>query len=264
MIVFGVAAWQSHPDWHRLVAGLIPAISLPDSRHALLYGYFAIGIFSAMLMEYEVHFYSSGAIEENWKMTDLGENFMVAALGSILGSALTVALMVLGAILFLPRNIFPQLLSTSIAAGAYPFAEKALVIALLGALACIGGAAIETALSGAYNVCQFFNFAWGKNRRAKEVPVFALGWLAMLALALIIAATGVRPLELVNISIIFGMVVMPFTYYPILSAAADKRIMGKHVNSRFVTVVGAVFLSLIIAAAIAAIPLMVLTRSGKP
>jgi manganese transport protein len=264
MIVFGVAAWQSHPDWHRLVAGLIPAISLPDSRHALLYGYFAIGIFSAMLMEYEVHFYSSGAIEENWKMTDLGENFMVAALGSILGSALTVALMVLGAILFLPRNIFPQLLSTSIAAGAYPFAEKALVIALLGALACIGGAAIETALSGAYNVCQFFNFAWGKNRRAKEVPVFALGWLAMLALALIIAATGVRPLELVNISIIFGMVVMPFTYYPILSAAADKRIMGKHVNSRLVTVVGAVFLTLIIAAAIAAIPLMVLTRSGKP
>jgi Mn2+/Fe2+ NRAMP family transporter len=60
------------------------------------------------------------------------------------------------------------------------------------------------------------------------------------------------------------MVVMPITYYPILRAAADKTIMGKHVNSRVVTVVGTVFLVLIIVAAIAAIPLMVVTRGGQP
>ena len=86
----------------------------------------------------------------------------------------------------------------------------------------------------------------------------------MLALALIIGLTGLRPLTLVNIAIIFGMVVMPFTYYPILSAAADKKIMGKHVNSRAVTIVGGVFLVLIVAAAIAAIPLMWLTHAGQP
>ena len=48
--------------------------------------------------------------------------------------------MLLGAILFLPRQIFPQLLSTAVMAGAFPFGGKALVIALLGAIACIGGA----------------------------------------------------------------------------------------------------------------------------
>src|SRR6185369_4309804 len=121
MIVFGAAAWRLGPDWHKLAEGLLPTISLPNTHHSLLYAYFAIGIFSAMLMAYEVHFYSSGAMEEDWKAKDLGENFMVAALGSILGSGLTVALMVLGAVLFLPRSIFPQLLSSSIVAGAYPF-----------------------------------------------------------------------------------------------------------------------------------------------
>jgi manganese transport protein len=264
MVVFAVSALTLHPDWHGLAKGMVPTISLSDRKQALLYAYFAVGVFSAMLMEYEVHFYSSGAMEEDWKPKDLGENFMVASFGSILGSGLTVGLMALGAILFLPHRIFPQLLSTAVLAGAYPFGAKALVIALLGAMACIGGAAVETALSGAYNVCQLFNREWGKNRPARDVPVFTVGWVAMLALALLIAVTGVRPLALVNISIIFGMVVMPLTYYPILRAASDKDLMGKHVNSRFDSVIGAVFLVLIAIAAIAAIPVMVLTHGGKP
>jgi manganese transport protein len=264
MIVFAISAVVLHPDWQQVLNGLNPATQVSGKQQIFLYAYFAIGIFSAMLMEYEVHFYSSGAIEEEWKVRDLGENFMVASLGSILGSLLTVALMILGAILFLPRQIFPQLLSTAVMAGAFPFGGKALVIAAVGAIACIGGAAVETALSGAYNVCQFFNLNWGKNRPSKDVPMFTAGWVGMLAFALIIALTGVRPLTLVNVSIIFGMVVMPLTYYPILRTAADRNIMGKHVNTRVVSVLGMIFLVLITVAAIAAIPLMILTHGGHP
>jgi manganese transport protein len=264
MIVFGVAAVVLHPDWRAVLSGLNPIVEVSGKKQVLLYAYFAVGIFSAMLMEYEVHFYSSGAIEEAWKPKDLGENFMVAALGSILGSLLTIALMVLGALLFLPHQIFPDLLSTSIMAGAFPFASKALTVAMFGSLACIGGAAVETALSGAYNICQFHNLRWGKNQPTKQVPVFSVGWLGMLALALAIAVTGVRPLTLVNISIIFGMVVMPLTYYPILRTAADRNVMGKHVNARIVTFLGVVFLTFITAAAVAAIPLMIVTHGGQP
>jgi manganese transport protein len=137
-------------------------------------------------------------------------------------------------------------------------------LALLGTLACISGAAVETALSGAYNICQFFNLNWGKNQPVKSVPIYTAAWVGMFLLALIIALTGVRPLQLVDLSIIFGMVIMPLTYYPILRVAADKKVMGKHVNSKSDTIIGIVFLVLIMAAAIAAIPLMVLTHSGQP
>jgi Mn2+/Fe2+ NRAMP family transporter len=264
MIVFAVSAVVLHPDWNQLVRGLLPTFAQPDAKHGFLYGYFAVGIFSAMLMEYEVHFYSSGAIEEDWSTKDLGENFMVASFGSVLGSLLTVALVVLGALVFLPRGIFPELLSTTTLAGAFPFAQKALIVALLGTLACISGAAVETALSGAYNVCQFFNLNWGKNQPAKSVPVYTVTWIGMFALALFPVLIGLRPLQLVNMSIIFGMMIMPLTYYPILRMASDKSVMGKHVNSRFDTILGTAFLVLIAVAAIAAIPLMILTRSGKP
>lgn len=263
MIIFAVSAVALHPDWRALARGLLPIHTQVDTPHALLYSYFAVGIFSAMLMVYEVHFYSSGAIEEDWKTQDLGENFMVASLGSLFGSLLTVALIVLGALLFLPHQIFPQMLSTVVMAGTLPFGHTALVLALLGTTACIGGAAVETALSGSYNICQFFDIKWGKNRPVREVRIYTIGWLAMLGLALIIAVSGVRPLTLVNISVIFGMVIMPLTYYPILRVAADKQIMGKHANTRLNTILGLVFLFLITAAAFAAIPLMIVTRSGR-
>ncbi len=264
MVVFAVSAVTLHPDWSQIARGLAPAIAQPDAKHALLYGYFAVGIFSAMLMEYEVHFYSSGAIEEDWTPKDLGENFMVSAFGSVLGAALTAGLLVLGVLVFLPRSIFPEMLSTTVMAGAFPFGQKVLVLALMGVMACLAGAAVETALSGAYNVCQFCNLAWGKNQPVRSVPVFTVMWVGMFLAALLIAATGLRPLQLINISIIFGMVIMPLTYYPILKAAADKNIMGKHVNSRLDTIVGAAFLILITIAAVAAIPLMIATHSGRP
>jgi manganese transport protein len=264
MIVFAVSAVSLHPDWAQLARGLIPKFSQADAQHTLLYWYFAVGIFSAMLMEYEVHFYSSGAIEEDWTPKDLGENFMVAALGSLLGSLLTVGLLALGVIVFLPHGILPQTFSTAVFSGAFPFAQKALIAAIAGCLACLSGAAVETALSGGYNVCQFFNLRWGKNVPPKSVPVFTGTWAAMFILAMVIALTGVRPLQLVNISIVFGMVVMPFTYYPILRTASDKNVMGKHVNSKFDDIIGGIVLVLVTIAALAAIPLMVLTYSGKP
>jgi Mn2+/Fe2+ NRAMP family transporter len=264
MVVFAVSTVLLKPDWQKVGKGLLPFPSHADQPQSALYTFFAVGIFSALLMAYEVHFYSSGAIEENWKPKDLGENFMVASLGSVLGSLLTAALLVLGAMVFLPTHIYPELLSTTILAGALPFAEKGLTLALLGVLATLAGAAIETALSGGYNLCQFFRRPWRKTQPPNKVRLYTTTWIAILLVALVIVATGIRPLLLVNISVVFGMVVLPLTYYPILRLAGDKKIMGKHVNSRFDDFLGIVFLLLITAAAVAAIPLMIITHSGQP
>jgi Mn2+/Fe2+ NRAMP family transporter len=264
MILFAVSALALRPDWHQFADGLLPSLPAGDDRHQLLYAYFAVGIFSALLMEYEVHFYSSGAIEEEWKPADLPQNFAIAATGSLLGSLLTLALLALGALVFLPLGIFPETLSSGALAAGLPFQQTALVLGILGMIACLSGAAVETALSAGYNICQFFNLEWGKSRRSREVPVYAISWMGTLALAVLIVLSGVRPLQLVNISVVFGMVILPFTYYPILRMAADRGVMGKHANKRVINILGALALLLIVLAALAAIPLMVITDSGKP
>jgi len=143
MIVFAVAAWKFPPDWGAAASGLVPRFPGHGTKDLLLYAYFAVGIFSAMLMEYEVHFYSSGAIEEGWTAKDLPENSIVSTSGIVLGSLLTCALLILGALVFLPRSIFPDMLSTTALPVAVPLGPIALRLALVGILACVASAAVE-------------------------------------------------------------------------------------------------------------------------
>lgn len=49
----------------------------------------------------------------------------------------------------------------------------------------------------------------------------------MFVLAFAIGALCFRALDLPDVSIIFGMAVMPLTYYPILKVAADTNAMKK-------------------------------------
>src|SRR5438309_1954424 len=252
MIVFGVAAVVLHPDWREVLSGLNPIAEMSGKKQVLLYAYFAVGIFSAMLMEYEVHFYSSGAIEEGWTAKDLPENSIVSTSGIVLGSLLTCALLILGALVFLPRSIFPDMLSTTALPVAVPLGATALRLALVGILACVASAAVETALSGGYNVCQFFGLKWDKNLPPKQVPVFTATWVAMLVVALVLAMTGIKPLTLVNFSIVFGMLIMPLTYYPILKSAGDRELMGEHVTGKAQQTLGWVFFGIIVIAALAA------------
>jgi Mn2+/Fe2+ NRAMP family transporter len=264
MTIFAVSAVVLRPDWNLVVRGLLPTFSNHASSQIWLYLYFAVGIFSAMLMVYEVHFYSSGAIEEGWKPKDLAENFAVASAGSVLGALLTCALLILAVLVFLPRGVFPESISVTVLPAALPFGRIALILALCGVLACLSGAAVETMLSGAYNLCQFYSLPWSKSEPPRKVRVFSITWLAMLVLALGLALSGIPALTLVNVSIIFGMLVLPFTYYPILRVAGDRKLMGQHVNSRPVTILGLIFLGLICVAAVAALPLMFATGFGKP
>jgi Mn2+/Fe2+ NRAMP family transporter len=264
MIVTAISAWMLGPDWKGLAHGMLPALSMAGTHQTLRYWYFAVGIFSAMLMEYEVHFYSSGAIEEDWTVKDLPENFMVASLGSVLGAILTIALLAIGALVFFPRHSFPQQLSTAVSGIAVPFGKIGYLFVLVGTLACLAGASVETMLSGGYNLCQFYNLPWGKNRKARDVPVFSFSWIGILVVGALLVLSGLDPLKLVNISVVFGMVVMPLTYYPIMRVAMDKGVLKRHVNSRTDTAVGLLFLILITLAALAAIPLMILTNSGQP
>jgi manganese transport protein len=238
MVIAAISAWKSGPDWKALASGVIPALSMEDHHQTLRYWFFAVGIFSAMLMEYEVHFYSSGALEEDWNRKDLTQNFVVASFGSVLGAVLTVALLAIGALAFFPQHRFPEHLNVAIAGVSAPLGETGHLFVFLGTLACLAGATVETMLSGVYNLCQFYNLPWGKNRKLRDVPAFSLSWIGMLVIAALLALSGFDPLKLVNISVVFSMVLMPLTYYPIMRAAMDRGIMKSHVNSPIDTALG--------------------------
>src|SRR3954468_16998271 len=61
LLVFVAAAVHFDPDWHDLAAGF-----QPRWEWSSLYAYFVVGVIAAALVPYEVHFYSSGGVEECW------------------------------------------------------------------------------------------------------------------------------------------------------------------------------------------------------
>jgi manganese transport protein len=52
MVVAAVSAWMLGPDWKALGRGLMPDLSMGETHQTLRYWFFAVGIFSAMHMEY--------------------------------------------------------------------------------------------------------------------------------------------------------------------------------------------------------------------
>ncbi len=81
-------------------------------------------------------------------------------------------------------------------------------------------------------------------RLADDARIYHASWIAMILCGLAIASTGVNALQIVEYSVIFAVVVLLFTYYPILRVAGDANLMGRHVNSRIVTLLGWIFLAL--------------------
>ena len=68
--------------------------------------------------------------------------------------------------------------------------QLGLLLALVGILFAVGGAAIETSFSGAYNLAQFFGWKWGKLRTTRWSARFTLAWIAIFGLALAVVMTG--------------------------------------------------------------------------
>jgi hypothetical protein len=97
----------------------------------LTFGYFMVAIVSAVMFPYEVYFYSSGGIEEEWGPKDLLTNRITAILGMGLGSLLAIAILCSSAQLFGPANVDPEIPGTAALEAAIPFGKWGLILALL-------------------------------------------------------------------------------------------------------------------------------------
>jgi Mn2+/Fe2+ NRAMP family transporter len=261
LLVFAVVAIKLHPDWGRVAHGFVPGHHAGGSLSVYLY--FIVGLLGAAMTPYEVYFYSSGAVEDRWGIKDLKLNNVTAIIGYSLGGFLSFALMIVAGALFLPQGISPEFLGTPALAAEHELGQVGLLLALVGILFAVGGAAVETSFAGGYNVAQFFGWRWGKKERPAAAPRFTLAWLVIFALALLIVMTGYDPVKLTEYSVIFSVVALPLTYLPILLVANDRTYMGPHANGRLANALGVAYFVMILLIAIAAIPLMLLTNGGQ-
>ena len=261
MLVFAVAAIKLHPEWGEVAHGFVPGSHTGGSLSVYLY--FVVGLLGAAMTPYEVYFYSSGAVEDRWGVKDLKLNSVTATIGYSLGGFLSFSLMIVAGALFLPAGISPEFLGTPALAVEHELGQIGLLIALVGILFAVGGAAVETSFAGAYNVSQFFGWRWGKKERPAVASRFTLSWLIIFVLAALVVMTGYDPVKITEYSVIFSVVALPLTYLPILLVANDRTYMGAHVNGKLANALGVLYFGVILVISVAAIPLMLLTNGGQ-
>ena len=81
--------------------------------------------------------------------------------------------------------------------------------------------------------------------------------------AVALLLTTVDPIMLTEYSVVFSAIALPLTYLPILVVANDRTYLGDHANGRVANGLGSVYLVVVLAASLAAIPLMLLTKAGQ-
>jgi Mn2+/Fe2+ NRAMP family transporter len=83
----------------------------------------------------------------------------------------------------------------------------------------------------------------------------------LVALAIVLA--GVDVMTLVEYAVVFSIVVLPLSYLPLMLLAGDKSFMGEYANKWLASILGWFYFAIVTVAAIAAIPLYVLTSGGQ-
>ena len=257
LLVYTVAAVDLDPNWRALAHGLVP-----NSQSSSLYWYFAVGLMAAALMPYEIYFYSSGAVEEGWTKDNLGENRFNAIAGFGLGGFVALSLIVVAAELLLPPGVRPDTIGTTLLAAQIPYGELGLFLAGAGICFAIGGAAIDTCFSGAYNIAQYKGWDWGKHKKRAEAPRWTATWMLLFVGGYAVVATGIDPIQLTEYSVVLSVLVLPLTYLPILLAAGDQSVMGEHTNGRLARTLGWLYFVLICGLAVAAPILLAVTNGG--
>ena len=141
--------------------------------------------------------------------------------------------------------------------------KLALAFVIIGIVAATFGAALETTLSSGYTLAQFFGWAWGKFRRPAQAARFHTVMLVVVVACAAVLFTGIDPILVTEYSVVFSAIALPLTYLPILIVANDPGYMGEHVNGSALNAAATVYLVVILAASLAAIPLMIVTGAGQ-
>ena len=118
-------------------------------------------------------------------------------------------------------------------------------------------------MSAGYSVSQYFGWQWGKFVEPRQAARFHLIVLVSIVVAALVGLTGADPIKITEYSIVLSAAALPLTYLPILVIANDPGYMGERVNGRLMNAVATVYLVILTVVALAAVPLIIITRGGS-
>ncbi|WFU11688.1 Nramp family divalent metal transporter (plasmid) [Rhizobium sp. CB3090] len=254
-ICFVVALFVMDTPWYQVTTQMVPTSSIRDPLH---YGFIATSILGAVISPYLFFFYSSGAIEEAWDKSYFAPNRAIATLGMSFGAVISMAILILAAMIFPAKGIenvegYEQIAMILLPAfgkwGFYLFAVSLLITCF--------GAALEVSLAQAYVVAQGFGWNWSENAKPQDNPAFSLVYTGSLMIAVIPILAGIDPLQMTIFSMAITAVSLPFGAVPFLVLMNDPAYVGEHRNGWIANVAVVLIIAMAFILSIITIPLQI-------
>lgn len=261
LIIFIVAAVKLAPPWDQVARQMIIP-TIPQGKSLFAYAFQGVALLGAFMTPYEVFFYSSGAIEEKWTGKDFITNRVTTIVGFTFGSLIVISMMVVAAQAFFPHHIQSQAFTSIPVPVVASLGTVGFAVFLLGAFASTGGAAMESTLSTSYTTAQFFGWDWGQTHNPKNAPIFSFTTFLAVIAAVIIAFSGIDPIQLTIYTTALAAFSLPFTFIPLFIVANDEEYMGAMKNGRLTNIASVFFLVVLVLVTVATIPLFILSGGG--
>jgi Mn2+/Fe2+ NRAMP family transporter len=253
-LCFVVGAIIVHPPWGQVLRGAAPSLPPHDSAR---YWFIAVSILGASISPYLFFFYSAGAIEDEWKETHVGINRIIAVGGMSFGSLISIAVLILAAMLLLPRGMKVQHYTELPMLLIPVFGQKGfwLLVGSLG-IACFG-AALEITLQIAYLTAQGFGWNWSENQRPLDEARFSFAYTVVILLGMLPSLVGLDPLTMTVFSMAATAATLPVSIVPFLFLMNDYSYMRVYRNSWFSNAVVLSIIALAFVLAVVTIPLQI-------
>ncbi len=254
-ISFVVAALRLHPDWSSTAHGLLPTFPIDKKAN---YWFMAVSIIGASISPYLMYFYSSGAIEDDWDETYIPINRVIAGLGMSFGGFLSMAVLIVAALVFHPRGIDVQKFEQASLLMTTALPKWGFTLFALSMLFACFGAALEISLAIAYFFAQGFGWNWSEDLTPSKDARFCLTYTLIIVLGAIPLLLGIDPIKVTVISMALTAVALPLAIVPFLFLMNDPIYLGKHRNGWLSNTVVAIVILISFVVAIIAIPLEII------
>lgn len=253
-LCFVVGAIIIHPPWTQVLKGAAPSLPQHDSTH---YWFVAVSILGASISPYLFFFYSSGAIEDEWNEGYVGINRVIATGGMSFGSLISVAVLILAAMIFAPQGVkvehysqLPTLLTP-----VFGYWGFWLLVASVG-IACFG-ACLEITLEIAYFTAQGFGWNWSENQRPVDEARFSAAYTLTIILGTLAILAGIDPLNVTIFAMALTAATLPVSIVPFLFLMNDFSYVRVYRNGWFSNAVVIAIIGLAFVLAVVAIPLQI-------
>lgn len=228
-IAYIVAAFMAGPDWTEVGRAFIVPSVVPDRAFVAL----AIGLTGTTIAPWMQFLLQSNIVDKGTTMKEWALARWDVIVGAIVANVVACFIIITTATILHPAGI--EITGAEQAARALTPIAGAYsgVLFAIGLLSASLLAAAVLPLTAAYAITEAFGFESGLDRSWAEAPIFnALYTFVIVAGAAVILVPGLNLITIMLVSQVINGVLLPFLLIFMMVIVNDRRVMGRHVNSR--------------------------------